>query len=93
MAIAIQLAEHAQELEAAENELAESRNLHASRAEDLAQLHGRQQGVAERAQVLEEFERTLEGLGAGVKQVLARAGLQSRDHWSRGAAEGSGFGV
>jgi chromosome segregation protein len=79
------LAAHAQALEAAQNDLAENRNLHASRAEDLAQLQSRHRGVAERHDVLEEFERTLEGIGAGVKELLARAGI--------GAAEGSGFRV
>ncbi len=74
--LAEQSATHAAALESAENELAESRNLHASRSGDLAQLHGRQQGIAERTGVLEEFERTLEGIGSGVKQVLARAGIR-----------------
>jgi chromosome segregation protein len=87
--LAIQLAEHAQTVEGAENELAESRNLHASRADDLAQLHGRQQGVAERAGVLEEFERTLEGIGAGVKQVLARAGVRSQESGDYSQGTGS----
>ena len=72
--------------------MAESRNLHASRAEDLAQLHGRRQGVAERAEVLEEFERTLEGIGTGVKQVLARAGVRRQGSGDRGQeAEDSDF--
>jgi chromosome segregation protein len=74
--IAAQLAEQATQVEAAETELTECRNLHASRAADLAQLHGRQLGVAERAEMLEEFERTLEGIGAGVKQILEKAGLK-----------------
>jgi chromosome segregation protein len=73
-----QFAAHQEQVEAATAELTENRNLHASRAEDLAQLHGRRRGVVERAEVLEEFERTLEGLGSGVKQVLARAGIRSR---------------
>ncbi len=67
-------AAHQDELEKAQDELAENRNLHASRADDLAQLLSRRRGIAERHDVLEEFERTLEGIGAGVKQVLARAG-------------------
>lgn len=82
--LAEQTAAHQEQLETAQNELAENRNLHASRAEDLAQLHSRRRGVAERHAVLEEFERTLEGIGAGVKQVLARA---------RAGAQGAGFGV
>src|SRR5436190_11368404 len=87
-AVAEQLAAHAEQVEAAENDLTESRNLHASRADDLAQLHGRQQGIAERAEVLEEFERTLEGIGTGVKQVLARAGIRSQEPGGR--SQGSG---
>src|SRR6185369_5546636 len=63
-------------IEEAEGELTTCRNLHASRSADLAQLHGRHLGVAERAEMLEEFERTLEGIGAGVKQVLELAGLK-----------------
>lgn len=74
--IASQLAEQTAQVEAAETELTECRNLHASRSADLAQLHGRQLGVAERAEMLEEFERTLEGIGAGVKQLLEKAGLK-----------------
>jgi chromosome segregation protein len=74
-----QLTLERQTLERAQHELAESRNLHASRADDLAQLQARRRAVAERHEVLAEFERTLEGIGAGVKQVLARAGLLERD--------------
>jgi chromosome segregation protein len=74
-----QLALERQSLEKAQHQLAESRNLHTSRADDLAQLQARRRAVAERHDVLAEFERTLEGIGAGVKQVLARAGLLGRD--------------
>ena len=84
-ALAERVAAHQQALEAAQSELTENRNLHASRAEDLAQLQSRRRGVAERHDVLDEFERTLEGIGAGVKELLARAGL--------GPGEGSGFRV
>ena len=78
-AMAGRLLAHQQALEAAHKDLAENRNLYASRAEDLAGLHSRHHGVAQRHDVLEEFERTLEGLGAGVKQVLKKAGLGSRE--------------
>jgi chromosome segregation protein len=77
-ALAAELAAHQQALEAAHKDLAENRNLHASRAEDLAQLQARHHGVAQRHDVLAEFERTLEGIGAGVKQVLERAGRGAR---------------
>jgi len=90
---------HQGELEKAQDELAENRSLHASRAEDLAQLQSRRRGVAERHDVLEEFERTLEGIGAGVKQVLARAGRRAEVRRREGEAPaepgflGSGFRV
>ncbi|MEX2174917.1 MAG: chromosome segregation protein SMC [Pirellulaceae bacterium] len=74
-----QLAAHSRGCESAQNELTENRNLHASRADDLAQLHTRRQGVVERHDVLEEFERTLEGIGTGVKQLLSRAGIRGTD--------------
>ncbi|MDX1946881.1 MAG: chromosome segregation protein SMC [Pirellulaceae bacterium] len=85
-----QLAAHHEQLEAAERELTENRNLHASRADDLAQLHSRRQGVAERAEVLAEFERTLEGIGAGVRQVLARAGVKSQEPGIKGQEPAAG---
>jgi chromosome segregation protein len=87
-----QVASHQEKVEAATNELAENRNLYNSRAEDLSLLHGRRRGVAERADVLEEFERTLEGLGSGVKQVLARAGVRSPNTVARSASEGNPTG-
>jgi chromosome segregation protein len=76
--LAARMAAQQEALEQAQNELAENRNLYASRADDLAQLQSRRRGIAERHDVLEEFERTLEGMGAGVKQVLARAGIGQR---------------
>jgi chromosome segregation protein len=86
--LAEQAAAHQEQLEAALGELVENRNLYASRADDLAQLHGRRRGVAERADVLEEFERTLEGIGTGVKQVLARAGARRERQADRGEQTG-----
>jgi chromosome segregation protein len=83
-----QLAAQHEQVEAATNELVENRNLYNSRAEDLSLLHGRRRGVAERADVLEEFERTLEGLGSGVKQVLARAGVGGRGSGVGGQGSG-----
>ncbi len=85
-----QLAAHARAVEVAQDELAENRNLHSSRAEDLAQLHSRRQGVAERHDVLEEFERTLEGIGTGVKQLLARSGARGQRAEGRGQEEDRG---
>jgi chromosome segregation protein len=77
----------AERIELAENELTAARNMHASRADDLAQLHGRRQGVAERTSVLEEFERTLEGIGAGVRELLERAGIRQETGNSRQGTE------
>ncbi|HZN35095.1 MAG TPA: chromosome segregation protein SMC, partial [Pirellulaceae bacterium] len=82
--LAEQLAAHQQQVEAVTRDLAENRNLHASRAGDLSQLHGRQRGIVERAEVLAEFERTLEGIGAGVKELLARAGVKSQEPGASG---------
>ena len=61
------------DFEQAQAKLADARLLHAARVEDLGHLHGRRRGLLERAAVLEEFERTLEGFGTGVKEVLTRA--------------------
>jgi chromosome segregation protein len=83
-----QLVTHQERVESATNELAENRNLYNSRSEDLSLLHGRRRGVAERAEVLEEFERTLEGLGNGVKQVLARAGVRVQETGDGGQEPG-----
>ena len=60
------------ELARLSQDLAETRRLHAGRQDDLAQLQSRRRGLSERMSLLEELERTLEGLGAGVKEALAR---------------------
>jgi len=62
-----------EQLDQLQRKLAELRNLYTSRQDDLAQLIGRRRGIAERVAVIEELERNHEGLGAGVKDVLARA--------------------
>ncbi len=71
--LAGQEAGYQEQLEQVQRELAELRNLFASRQDDLAQLIGRRRGVLERVTVIEELERNHEGLGAGVKDLLARA--------------------
>ena len=60
------------EAESLAQELSELRRLHAARLDDLSQLQTRRRGMSERASLLEELERTLEGLGAGVKEALAK---------------------
>jgi len=52
------------------------RNLHASRSADLAQLHGRQLGIAERAEMLEELSARWKASAPASKQVLEKAGLK-----------------
>ncbi|MBN2476058.1 MAG: chromosome segregation protein SMC [Pirellulales bacterium] len=60
-------------LAAAQSQLAQYQQQHAARQEELAELRQRHRGTAERTAVLEELQRRQEGLGAGVKEVLARA--------------------
>jgi len=55
-----------------ESQLAESRDLAAAARQSLAKLHQRHSGATERASVLEELEKRLEGLSAGVRQVLSQ---------------------
>ncbi|MGV3605606.1 MAG: AAA family ATPase [Planctomycetaceae bacterium] len=49
------------------------RQRHAQLTEALIQLQGKQRGMQERANLLEELERNYEGLGSGVKEFLERA--------------------
>jgi chromosome segregation protein len=58
----------------AQSELAQMRQQLAAKQEELSVLRQRQSGASERAAVLEELVRRQEGLSAGVKEVLARAG-------------------
>src|SRR5262249_13186421 len=53
--------------------LAEHRGQAAKAQAELAQLQTRHSGTSERAAGLEELEKRLEGLSAGVKQLLAEA--------------------
>ena len=59
-------------LESLTQDLAQTRRVHASRQDDLAQLQTRRRGLEERAALLAELDRTLEGLGAGVKDALLK---------------------
>ena len=60
-------------LAAANAQLAGSRSAHSRAVDDLNTLKNQHAGATERAGVLEELERRLEGLGSGVKEMLIRA--------------------
>ncbi len=62
-----------EELQEVRRQLAENRKATAELHKQLGQLRERQSGATERAAVLEELEKRLEGLSAGVKQLLVAA--------------------
>ncbi len=64
----------AQNLELSQQQLRQARSQLAATQKQLADLQGRLTGARERAIVLEELERRLDGLSAGVKEVLRLAG-------------------
>jgi chromosome segregation protein len=70
--------QHAGELEQAQHDLATARRVLARRQDEFSQLRLRRSAASERATILEELERRLEGLGAGVKEVLARSRQEPR---------------
>ncbi|HEX3659536.1 MAG TPA: chromosome segregation protein SMC [Pirellulales bacterium] len=73
------------ELAAAQSRLAKLRQEHASLSAQVSQMRQRQAGASERASVLEELESRAEGVGAGVKQVLAEVlGSDNPQGWLRG---------
>ncbi|MEX0712013.1 MAG: chromosome segregation protein SMC, partial [Pirellulales bacterium] len=57
----------------AQARLADLRHQQQARQAELARLRQRESGAAERAKLLDELEQRQEGLGAGVRQVLAEA--------------------
>jgi chromosome segregation protein len=57
----------------AQADLAALRRRHASKVDELGALRQRHSGLVERSAVLEELEQRQEGLGAGVKEILANA--------------------
>jgi len=61
------------QLAAATARLADRCREQASRQAELAQLHQRRSGMAERIAVLQELERRHEGLSSGVREVLTQA--------------------
>ena len=60
-------------LEAARTQLASTRKELVQQQKEWTQLSGRRSGAVERANVLEELEKRLEGLSSGVKDVLVKA--------------------
>jgi chromosome segregation protein len=62
------------DLESARQVLADNRRFLAQRQQELTDLKGKMSGARQRESVLEELERNQEGVGDGVKQLLARAG-------------------
>ena len=66
----------ARQLEAAQQKLRKARTQLAGSQKQLAELQGRLTGARERAIVLEELERRLDGLSAGVKEVLRQVNEQ-----------------
>lgn len=70
-------ADQMRQAEQAQHDLASARRLLARRQDEFSQLRLRRSAASERAALLEELERKLEGLGAGVKEVVARARQES----------------
>ncbi|MGD9719729.1 MAG: chromosome segregation protein SMC [Pirellulales bacterium] len=68
-----QCAERHAELDKLRNCLAENRKAATEARRQLAELRARHTGASERANVLDELEKRLEGVSAGVKQLLAAA--------------------
>lgn len=63
-------------LQAGQTALSDGRHELAKCNEALTQLQGRYSGASQRAQVLEDLQKKLEGVGGGVKDVLAAAAQQ-----------------
>lgn len=66
-------ASSSEELQQAQKSLRQSRSHFSAAQVQLADLKGRLTGARERATVLEELERRLDGLSSGTKEVLRRA--------------------
>jgi chromosome segregation protein len=66
-----QLASRAAALAVARNQLTEGRRRQSQRQKELAKTRERRTAAAERSRVLTELENRLEGVSAGVKEVLA----------------------
>jgi len=71
--LAADVEDRGDEREGAESLLAERRRQLAIRQAQLGQIQRRHSAAAERAAVLEELERRQEGIGSGVREILAQA--------------------
>ncbi|MEN6404882.1 MAG: chromosome segregation protein SMC [Thermoguttaceae bacterium] len=65
--------QQSQQLAEAKDQTADAQRRMAAASDELAELRRRESAAAERAAVLEELVRRQEGIGAGVREVLARA--------------------
>ena len=72
-ALEAQTAIRQRELETARQELAKTRASQAESQKALAELQNRHHRTSERVSILQELEESLEGLGVGVKEIVARA--------------------
>ncbi|MHC4401851.1 MAG: chromosome segregation protein SMC [Planctomycetota bacterium] len=79
--LAARLEERTEQCSAAGAQLARRREECTRRQSELAELRQRQSGLAERASVLEELEKRCEGMGTGVKQLLAQARSTTSGPW------------
>ncbi len=70
-------------LSTAQGELVEGRRRLGQRQKELARLRERRTAAAERSRVLSELENRLEGVGAGVKQVLSLARVDTAGPFGR----------
>jgi len=68
---------------AAQRRAAELREAHAAQLRELGQLRLRHSGLKERALLLAELEQRQEGLGAGVREVLAQMQLDAEGPFRR----------
>ncbi len=70
-------------LATAQNQLSEGRRRQSQRQNELARLRERRTAAAERSRVLSELENRLEGVGAGVKQILSLARVDTAGPFGR----------
>jgi chromosome segregation protein len=72
-ALAEQTTARQSELETTRRELSQARAVQADCQQQLAELQNRHHRTSERISILQELEQSLEGLGVGVKEIVARA--------------------
>ncbi len=72
-ALAAQTTARQGDLETARQELSKARADQAESQQKLAELQNRHHRTSERVSILQELEQSLEGLGVGVKEIVARA--------------------